>query len=150
MSYSVLLSVANAFVSSCLDYCNSLLTNITERNLHTLLMVYNSKARVRMKAKFQHITHMLQSLRWVPMEQRIKFQTCCLVYKVIHVSQPTYLVFLIIPQTCKYCTHSLVRCFNSCFTWTRTVLSSWAFLIFCLRLLLAICFCMFCMFCDVV
>ena len=39
-------SVANAFVSSRLDYCNSLFRSLSKFNLHRLLSIQNSAARI--------------------------------------------------------------------------------------------------------
>lgn len=46
-------------------------------------------------------------MHWFSLEQRIQFQTCCLVYKVIRISQPNYLSCLLIPWTRKYFSHLL-------------------------------------------
>ena len=89
----VLIQLANALVSSRLDYCNSLLFGIKKSNLQKLQRVQNSLARVVSKTpKFQHISPVRKALHWLPVEQRIKYKICLLVYKTITYNQPSYLL----------------------------------------------------------
>ena len=68
---SVLL--ANALVSSRLDYCNSLFLSLTDSELRRLQLVQNSLCRiVTSSSKFSHITHQLKKLHWLPVRSKVK------------------------------------------------------------------------------
>ena len=65
LNTSVLL--ANALVSSRLDYCNSLFLSLTDSELTRLQLVQNSLCRVLTRSsKFSHITPQLKKLHWFP------------------------------------------------------------------------------------
>ena len=82
--------IANALVSSRLDYCNSLFRSLS-RNTTRLQYVQNSLARfVTGASKFTHITSSLKSLHWLSIRQRIIFKTLVLVYKYLTTGQPKY------------------------------------------------------------
>ena len=67
--------LANALVSSRLDYCNSLLHNITDHNLNKLQVIQNTLCRVvKGVSRFDHITPHRKSLHWLPIKQRIQFK----------------------------------------------------------------------------
>ena len=79
-------SVANAFVSSRLDYCNSLFRSLSKVNLHRLQSIQKSAARiVTNSCKYTRITPVLRKLHWLP----IQF-LATLVYQFIHTSFPKY------------------------------------------------------------
>ena len=64
-------SVANAFVSSGLDYCNSLFRSLSKFNLHRLQSIRNSAARiVTNSSKYTRITPVLGKLHWLPVQFR--------------------------------------------------------------------------------
>ncbi len=46
--------------------------------------------------KYDHITPVLTSLHWLPVEHRINFKLMCLTYKVLHGLAPTYLTDLLV------------------------------------------------------
>ena len=89
---SALIPLANALVTSRLDYCNSLYNGISKTNMQKLQRLQNSIARAITKTpKHNHITPVLKKLHWLPVEQRIKFKTSLLVYKTLQSGQPQYL-----------------------------------------------------------
>ena len=93
---SVLL--ANALVSSRLDYCNSLFLSVTEFELRRLQLVQNSLCRVIIRSsKFSHITPQLKKLHWLPV--RVQFKIGLITYKILNQGQPVYLRELIHPYT---------------------------------------------------
>jgi hypothetical protein len=93
LSKPVLTQLANALVSSRLDYCNSLLFGIKKSNLQKLQRVQNSLVRVVSKTpKYEHISPVRKALHWLPVEQRIKYKICLLVYKTMTYGQPSYLL----------------------------------------------------------
>ena len=84
-------SVANAFVSSQLDYCNSLFRSLSKFNLHRLQSIQNSAARiVTNSSKYTLITPVLKKLHWFPVQFRSEFKLATLVYKFIHTGFPKY------------------------------------------------------------
>ena len=88
--------LANALVSSHLDYCNSLLSVIAETDLTKLQHVLNCLARVVTKSPpFTHSVPLLRSLHWLPVKYRVHFKICLLTYKALHEEQPVYLGALI-------------------------------------------------------
>ena len=85
------MSVANAFVSSRLDYCNSLFRNFSKFNLYRLQSIQNSAVRiVANSSKFIMITPVLRKLHWLPVQFRSEFKRATLVYKFIHTGFPKY------------------------------------------------------------
>ena len=89
LTHDASVSVANAFVSSRLDYCNSLFRNLSKFNLHRLQSVQNSPARiVTNSSKYTRITPVLRKLHWLPIQFRSDLKLATLVYKIIHTSFP--------------------------------------------------------------
>ena len=88
--------VANALVSSHLNYCNSLLYKTKKSYNIGLLRVQNALCRTVCKLnKYCHVTPFLHKLHWLPIHYRILFKYNLLTYKAIHFSQPPYLSSLI-------------------------------------------------------
>jgi len=85
----------HAFVTSRLDYCNSLLYGIPKYELERLQSVQNSAARlIKRNRRSDHITPVLKSLHWLPIEQRIKYKVCLFTFKIINNECPAYLKVL--------------------------------------------------------
>ena len=82
--------IANALVSSRLDYCNSLFRSLSSRNVTRLQYVQNALAWFVTGSYFTHITSSLKTLHWLPIRQRIIFKTLVLVYKFLKTGQPKY------------------------------------------------------------
>ena len=71
LNTSVLL--ANALVSSKLDYSNSLFLSLIDFELRRLHLVQNSLCRVVTRSsKYSHITPQLKKLHWLPVKYRIQ------------------------------------------------------------------------------
>ena len=98
LNTSVLL--ANALVSSRLDYCNSLFLLLTDFELRRLQLVQNSLCRVvTHSSKFSHITPQLKKLYWLPIRYRVQFKIGLITYKILNQGQPVYVRELIHPYT---------------------------------------------------
>ena len=83
--------IANALVSSRLDYCNSLFRSLSSRNATRLQYVQNALAQfVTGASKYTHITSNLRTLHWLPIKQCIIFKTLVLVYKYLTTGHPKY------------------------------------------------------------
>ncbi len=102
--------VANALVSSRLDYCNSLYRSLSKFNLRKLQIIQNSAARiVTNTSKFARITPVLKKLHWLPIEHRSVFKTATLVYKFLHTGYPKYFA----PHLSSYHSSYNTRCSQS-------------------------------------
>ena len=86
----------HAFITSRLDYCNSLLLHSPDYLIKRLQSIQNSAARLVCRTKkFSHITPVLVSLHWLPVTQRIQFKVLVMIYKILHNQAPSYLCDLI-------------------------------------------------------
>ena len=86
------IALANALVSSRLDYCNALFHGIPKKYLNKLQRVQNSLARVVTKApRFTSSAPLLAKLHWLPVTSRINFKLACITYKAIYKKQPASL-----------------------------------------------------------
>ena len=91
--------LVNAFVTSHLDYCNSLLINLPASHLALLQHTQNTAARLITRTrKHDHITPVIHTLHWLLIPQRIQFKILLLTYNIIHHHAPSYLIELISPK----------------------------------------------------
>ena len=86
----------HAFITSRLDYCNSLLYGVPDHHMQTLQCVMNASARlIFCSPKHCHITPLLQQLHWLPIFLRVEFKILLITFKVLQGSAPKYLIDLI-------------------------------------------------------
>jgi exonuclease III len=91
-------ALVHAFISSRLDYCNSLLYGLPQKSIDRLQRVQNMAARLITGTKItDHITPVLYGLHWLPISQRIAFKIITLTFKALHGLAPQYLTQLIRP-----------------------------------------------------
>src|SRR5664279_2705787 len=84
-------TLVQAFVSSRLDYCNSLLYGAADYQLQRLQLIQNAAARtITGLKKFDHVSSALRDLHWLPVRQRITFKIATLVFKCLHGLAPLY------------------------------------------------------------
>ena len=75
----------HAFISSKLDYCNVLLSDLQQSQINRLQHVQNSAARLlTATSRYEHVTPVLRSLHWLPVSARIDFKILLLVFKVLN------------------------------------------------------------------
>ena len=92
LSLDAVKTLAQAFISSCLDYCNSTLYGITDSLFWRLQTVQNATARlITGVQRKDHITPILQQLCWLPVHERVIFKHALLVFKAVHGLLPPYL-----------------------------------------------------------
>ena len=92
--------LAHALVSSRLDYCNSLLFGIADKEITRLQRIQNSLARVVTKKPLMTSSiPLLRSLHWLPIKFRITFKICLLTYNTLSEKQPGYLNAILTPST---------------------------------------------------
>ena len=97
--------VANALVSSWLDYCNSLFRSLSKFNLRRLQCIQNSAARIILDtSRYTSITPVLKKLNWLPVEHRSVFKIATFVYKFLPSGFPKYFAPYIFSYSSSYST----------------------------------------------
>jgi hypothetical protein len=92
LSRQALLTLVRALVVSKVDYCNAVLTGVSNHLQNRLQSVLNAAARLVFSArKSEHISPLLRELHWLRVPERIKFKLCVLAYRCLHGMAPTYL-----------------------------------------------------------
>ena len=85
-------TIVQAFISSRLDYCNSVLYDVTDNLLQRLQSAQNAAARlITWTGRREHISPVLQELHWLPVRRRIDFRLATLMFKSLHGCAPSYL-----------------------------------------------------------
>ena len=109
--YSFSARLVHAFISSRLDYCNTLYAGLTKQMLNKLKLIQNAAARIVTRtSKCNHITPVLKSLHWLPVKQRTEFKILLLVYKSLNGLAPPYISDLIYFYDPVRCLRSSSKC----------------------------------------
>ena len=89
-------TLLNAFITSRIDYCNSVFSRVAVTHLRPLQSVLNAAARLIVKKrKYDPITATIRDVvHWLLIQQRIEYKLCDLVYKAMHHTAPAYLAKL--------------------------------------------------------
>jgi len=92
MSSDAITELVQAFISCCLDYCNSMFYGITDGLMSRLQSVQNPAARLVLGTRrSDHITPMLQELHCLPVQRWVDFKMATLVYLSLSGMAPPYL-----------------------------------------------------------
>ena len=85
-------TLVHAFITSRVDYCNSLLYGLPNNQLAKIQRVLNASARLVCNApRFCYITPIMRDLHWLPIRARINFKVLLLTFKALHCLAPQYL-----------------------------------------------------------
>ena len=117
--------IIKALVMSKLYYCSTVWSNTSETNIKKLRAVQNFACRILADTgRYDHVTPALRAIRWLPVEEHLKYRETPITYKCINGSAPPYLSKLFIKrneiQTCqrnlvkenlsgKYCHGNIVK-----------------------------------------
>ena len=97
----------HAFITSRLDFCNSLLHHLPQNLTHKLHRIQNAAARLITRSKkHDHITPILIELHWLPVSKRTDFKILILTYEILHDLAPAYLSELLAARDAKRVTRS--------------------------------------------
>ena len=90
-SKTVAITLANLFIHSRLDYCNSLFYGLPHYSIYRLLKVQNTAACiVTRRVCLSHISPILKSLHWLLVNYRIDFKICCITHRALSLHEPHY------------------------------------------------------------
>ena len=92
---TAVITLANSLIHSRLDYCNSLFYGLPNYSIHRLQKVQNTAARiVTCSVRSSHITTVLKSLHWLPVNYRMNFKIFCITHRALSLHEPHYLTSL--------------------------------------------------------
>ena len=80
-----------------INYCNSLFYGLPKYSINRLRKIQNSVACIITRtSRSSHITPVLKSLHWLPVQYRINFNLCCITHHALSLGEPHYLNSLLI------------------------------------------------------
>ena len=107
ISKTAAITLANSFIHSRLDYCNSLFYSLPNYSIHRLQKVQNTATRIVTRiVHSSQITPVLKSLHWLPVNYRINFKICCITHCALSLHEPHYLSSLFSFRSNSHSLHS--------------------------------------------
>ena len=96
LSSSAVAQLVHAFVTSTLDYNNSLLFGLPDTQISRLQRLQNCAARLVVgSTRYESITPHLKRLHWLPIRKRIDFKVATLTFRCLQETAPSYLTELV-------------------------------------------------------
>ena len=90
---------------SRLDYCNSMYAHCLISIRHRFQRVQNRAARLVLSTPPRSSSlPLLQQQHWLPIEARISYKLCCLMYRIVQGAAPSYLT-----ELCEPCIDTRLR-----------------------------------------
>lgn len=84
--------IISSYVTSQLDYCNSIYLDMKSSNQKKLQRILNCSARfVKRLPRKSSTSPVLRDLHWLRYPNRVWYKICCLIHKCIHGTAPPYL-----------------------------------------------------------
>ena len=84
--------LVHAFFTSKLDSCNSLLFGLMDRDVMKVQRVQNTAARLVLSvSRREHITPALESLHWLPIQQRAVYKILLITFKALRGMAPAFI-----------------------------------------------------------
>jgi len=85
-------TLIQAFISSRLDYCNSLLYGVSDNLIRRVQSVQNAAARLLTGAgRRDHILPVLRHLHWLPVQRCVDYKLACFVFSSLSGHAPPYI-----------------------------------------------------------
>ena len=83
----------NTLVLPHIDYCSTVWgKSICKKDLSRLQRIQNSAMRIILECHYRtHICDMLKTLKWLSVEQRLDYNICCQMWKIVNKQAPSYL-----------------------------------------------------------
>ena len=98
--HNTFITLVVQFILIKLDYCNSLLTNVSSRALHHYQDVLNAAAKpISGSMTSEHITPVLKSVQWLKIPYRISYKISSIIYKVISYDAPKFFSYTLAKTT---------------------------------------------------
>ena len=100
LSLVVTKTLVHTFVTSHVDYCNSLLYGISASQLNKVQHILKAASRLVYRApRCCHISPLMRDLHCLPIRQRIHFKVLLFTFKAIHGIAPLYIQDLVLMKS---------------------------------------------------
>ena len=91
--------IINALVMNKLYYCSTVWSNTSATNIKKLRAVQNFACRILTNTgRYDHVTPALRAIRWLPVEEHLKYRETLITYKCMNGLAPPYLSKLFIKR----------------------------------------------------
>ena len=96
LTFDATAQLIHALITSRLDFCNSILYNLPNKQIERLQRIQNQAARMLKRIpRRNHITPVLRELHWLSIHDRIILKILLLTHKAVNNTAPEYLCDLI-------------------------------------------------------